>query len=120
MQFATSQPKRRSPFRQPAATEQFLRGQAQHSVIDCLATAIAACLTHMCGRSPQTLAALPVVAYFICAACEIYGSYKESKALVLKTLNSHRMNIAARHWVCEWRALSPREVDTTSDGAILI
>jgi len=84
--------------------------QAQYSVVDSLAIAVAASLTHLCRASSQALFILPLASYAVSSLGSIFGMYKENKSLIFRTLNAHRMMQVVCHWAKHRTAVSPEEV----------
>eukprot|EP00210_Caulerpa_lentillifera_P002132 g2046.t1 len=84
--------------------------QAQYSIVDALAIAVAVLSTHICCKSPRALSYLPCVAYCICSFLSMYTIKQESKVIIFRYLNECRLVRVTQDWVRNQSIPTPQKV----------
>jgi len=73
--------------------------QAQHMAVDTVALALAAGLNWALRSNERARALLPVVAFPLLSAADLYCIYRELKAVELRTINRERAEMIAARWL---------------------
>ena len=84
--------------------------QAQHMAVDTAALAVAAAANWLLRNDERRRALLPVVAFPLLSAADLYCIYRELKAVELRTINRERAEMIAERW------LAVREVQGAGGG----
>jgi hypothetical protein len=73
--------------------------QAQHMAVDTAALAVAATANWLLRTDEGRRALLPVVAFPLLSAADLYCIYRELKAVELRTINRERAEMIAERWL---------------------
>lgn len=82
----------------------------QHMVIDMFALAVSAACMYAVRNSERGRIFLPLIAYPVLAAADLWSIYNELKAVEFKMLNRERSEMLAEEWIATGRAPSAAEV----------
>ena len=86
------------------------KNQAQHMVIDMFALAVSAGCMYAVRNSERGRILLPLFAFPLLAAADLWAIYNELKSVELKMLNRERSEMIAERWLATGRAPSAGEV----------
>jgi glutamate N-acetyltransferase/amino-acid N-acetyltransferase len=73
--------------------------QAQHMAVDTAALAVAAAANWLLRHRDKARALMPVVAFPLLSAADLYCIYRELKAVELRTINRERAEMIAERWL---------------------
>ncbi|MEW5305524.1 MAG: hypothetical protein WDW36_008058 [Sanguina aurantia] len=76
------------------------KSQAQHMLVDMMALGVAASLVYgFRNATDRARMLLPLCAFPLCAAGDLFSIYRELKAIQLKTINKERAEMITEAWV---------------------
>ena len=82
----------------------------QHMVVDMFALAVSAGMMFAVRNSDRGRVLLPLVAFPLLAAADLWAIYNELKSIELKMLNRERSEMIAERWLATGRAPTAGEV----------
>ncbi|KAG1673256.1 hypothetical protein FOA52_002536 [Chlamydomonas sp. UWO 241] len=96
------------------------KNQAQHMVVDMLALAVSAAFMYTVRNSERARMVVPLLAFPLLAAADIWSVYHEIKAIQLKVLNRERAEMVADRWLAEGARHMPTAAQISADERLLL
>ena len=91
-------------------TQGELRLQAQQMVMDTLGLALCVGLTFAVRNNPRGRMLLPLCAFPVLGATDLFCIFRELKATHLRTLNRERAEMVAERWLADGTVFTAEEV----------